>query len=82
MVGIARNNYTAMKQWPDPPVVMGDVDNERACQICSNCEKDTFILPCAHFFYCHGCLIKEIDVGRDGCPTCRTKMVAFLQTHH
>jgi hypothetical protein len=80
--GITRANYATMKQWSEPATIMKDSDDGRACQICFKYEKDTLILPCAHFFYCHGCVIREIEGGRDGCPTCQQKMSSFLRTHH
>ncbi|KAL2642839.1 hypothetical protein R1flu_010426 [Riccia fluitans] len=60
-----------------------ELQSERAkllCNICLDKPRDTMILPCTHFLYCHGCLL--IHKKRNNtCPTCRGSMSALLHCH-
>ncbi|MCO5595621.1 hypothetical protein L7F22_049666 [Adiantum nelumboides] len=41
------------------------------CSICHEKPRDTIILPCLHFQYCFGCLLRHREVNSNTCPSCR-----------
>ncbi|KAL3701375.1 hypothetical protein R1sor_019397 [Riccia sorocarpa] len=47
------------------------------CSICMEGVRDTLILPCSHFQYCSGCLLRH-KRRSNTCPTCRGVISALL----
>ena len=45
------------------------------CGICMDNNRDTVIMPCMHFMFCHGCLTKAPKT----CPACRGPISGLLQ---
>ena len=73
------------------------LEEEMLCGICMGDKKDTVLLPCMHFLYCHGCIQKHMTQAaqeaarrRAGagaqpplsqCPACRGVITGHLVAH-
>ncbi|KAI5060654.1 hypothetical protein GOP47_0025074 [Adiantum capillus-veneris] len=48
-----------------------DEKDKSICCVCHEKPRDTVILPCLHFQYCFGCLLRHREVNSNTCPSCR-----------
>ncbi|KAI5060078.1 hypothetical protein GOP47_0024498 [Adiantum capillus-veneris] len=48
-----------------------DEKEKSVCRTCGMKPRDTIVLPCLHFQYCFGCLLRHREVNGSTCPLCR-----------
>jgi len=51
------------------------------CTICMTQPRDVTLFPCAHFKYCHDCVVKHQRTNGNQCPECRTSIETVLKTY-
>ncbi|KAJ4462410.1 hypothetical protein PAPYR_1042 [Paratrimastix pyriformis] len=62
--------------------IAAELEEEKSrtmCMICMDAHRDTVVMPCMHFLYCHACLTKHQHTGRHTCPACRTPISGLLK---
>ncbi|MCO5595891.1 hypothetical protein L7F22_049942 [Adiantum nelumboides] len=48
-----------------------DEREKSVCRACRSNPRDTIVLPCLHFQYCFGCLLRHREANGNTCPLCR-----------
>ncbi|MCO5587573.1 hypothetical protein L7F22_041522 [Adiantum nelumboides] len=48
-----------------------DEREKSVCRACCSMPRDTIVLPCLHFQYCFGCLLRHREANGNTCPLCR-----------
>ncbi|KAH7372664.1 hypothetical protein KP509_17G015400 [Ceratopteris richardii] len=55
-----------------------ELHERTVCMICHDLPRDTFVLPCLHFFYCFSCLSKHSSTN-NSCPSCRRTILGLCK---